>query len=51
MAGSWFKWFCLDPNFMVNGYIYLHYTVDRHHLMKFGTPQYNANTDDVLMQQ
>lgn len=37
--------FALDPNFNVNGYIYLAYTVDRHHLLYFGTPQYNANTD------
>lgn len=40
--------FALDPNFMVNGYIYLHYTVDRHHLLKFGTPQYSATTDEYF---
>ncbi|MBK9074423.1 MAG: PKD domain-containing protein [Flavobacteriales bacterium] len=30
--------FALDPNFLVNGYIYLMYMVDRHHLMNFGIP-------------
>ncbi|MEZ4775527.1 MAG: PQQ-dependent sugar dehydrogenase [Bacteroidia bacterium] len=38
--------FALDPNFQSNGYIYLLYSVDRHHLMKFGTPAYNPNTND-----
>lgn len=38
----------LDPDFLSNGYIYLMYTVDRHHLMKFGTPQYNPNTDEYF---
>ena len=37
---------CLDPNFDINGLIYLFYTVDRHHLLYFGTPQYNPNTND-----
>jgi PKD repeat protein len=36
----------LDPNFDANGLIYLYYQVDRHHLMKFGTPQYSATTDE-----
>ncbi len=40
--------FALDPAFMTNGYIYLMYTVDRHHLLKFNTPQYNANTDEYF---
>lgn len=31
----------LDPNFSTNGYIYLLYVVDRHHLLYFGTGQYN----------
>jgi len=35
--------FALDPNFLNNGYIYLWYVVDRHHLLNFGTPNYNAN--------
>ncbi|MBL0343226.1 MAG: PQQ-dependent sugar dehydrogenase [Bacteroidetes bacterium] len=37
--------FALDPNFRVNGYIYLYYTVDRHHLLNFGTGSYNAATN------
>ncbi len=37
--------FALDPNFLINGRVYLMYTVDRHHLMNFGTGNYNANTD------
>src|SRR6185503_961577 len=37
--------FTLDPNFLSNGYIYLLYAVDRHYLMNFGTPNYNASTD------
>lgn len=38
--------FALDPNFNVNGLIYLSYVVDRHHLMNFGTGSYNANTNN-----
>ncbi|MFI5132144.1 MAG: PQQ-dependent sugar dehydrogenase, partial [Chitinophagales bacterium] len=34
--------FALDPNFLNNGYIYLLYVVDRHHLVHFGTPNYSA---------
>lgn len=34
----------LDPNFAQNGYLYLSYVVDRHHLLYYGTPAYNANT-------
>ena len=37
--------FALDPNFDVNGLIYLSYVVDRHHLLNFGTGSYNANTN------
>ena len=29
--------FALDPDFDTNGFIYLLYVVDRHHLLKFGT--------------
>jgi hypothetical protein len=38
----------LDPNFTDNGggYIYLLYMVDRHHLMNFGTPNYNPSAND-----
>ena len=44
-VGSWGDYgllgFALDPNFNTNGYIYLSYVVDRHHLLYFGTGQYN----------
>jgi uncharacterized repeat protein (TIGR01451 family) len=40
--------FALDPNFVTNGYIYLLYVVDRHHLLKFGTAQYNASTNEYF---
>lgn len=36
--------FAMDPDFRQNGYVYLLYVVDRHHLLTFGTPQYNAGT-------
>jgi len=35
--------FALDPNFLNNGHLYLWYVVDRHHLLNFGTSNYNAN--------
>ncbi len=38
--------FALDPNFDVNGLIYLLYVVDRHHLKKFGTANYSTSTND-----
>jgi glucose/arabinose dehydrogenase len=38
--------FALDPNFRQNGYIYLLYVVDHHHLAQFGTPAYNPNTNE-----
>ena len=38
--------FAFDPNFRVNGYIYLLYVVDRHHLLNFGTGSYNPNSND-----
>ncbi len=40
--------FALDPNFTTNGYIYLQYVVDRHHLLKFGTGQYSATTNEYF---
>jgi len=40
--------FALDPNFNTNGYFYMCYTVDRHHLKFFGTPTYNSSTDDYF---
>lgn len=35
----------LDPNFSLNGYIYLLYVVDRHHMLYHGTPQYNPGAN------
>jgi PKD repeat protein/glucose/arabinose dehydrogenase len=40
--------FALDPNFLANGYIYLFYVVDRHHLLHFGTPGYDPATDEYF---
>lgn len=40
--------FALDPNFLVNGRVYLLYVVDRHHLLHFGTPQYNPLANEYL---
>jgi len=42
-AGEGLLGFALDPNFQANGHIYLLYTVDRHHLLYFGTTNYNPN--------
>ena len=36
--------FALDPKFSENGYVYLLYVVDPHHLFFYGTPDYNPNT-------
>lgn len=38
----------LDPAFLDNGRLYLMYVVDRHHLMNFGTPQYDPNADEYF---
>ncbi|SMC00662.1 PKD domain containing protein [Hymenobacter roseosalivarius DSM 11622] len=38
--------FALHPQFDTNGYFYLFYTVDRHHLMNFGTSNYSSTIDD-----
>ncbi len=35
----------LDPDFMTNGYFYLFYIVDRHHLLYYGTPDYDPSAD------
>ncbi len=40
--------FAIDPNFATNGYIYLLYVVDYHHLINFGTPAYNPNVDQYF---
>lgn len=38
--------FALDPNFDSNGFIYLLYVVDRHHLLHFGTGSYSPTKDE-----
>ena len=35
--------FALDPQFETNGYVYLLYVVDLHHLLYFNTPQYDPD--------
>ncbi len=49
-VGTWrdhgLNGFALDPDFLNNGFIYLFYTVDRHHLINFGTPSYNASANE-----
>ncbi|MBC6607573.1 PQQ-dependent sugar dehydrogenase [Hymenobacter sp. BT188] len=40
--------FALHPDFDTNGYFYLFYTVDRHHLMNFGTSNYSPTTDEYF---
>jgi glucose/arabinose dehydrogenase len=41
--------FALHPNFRQNGYIFLAYTVDHHHLTKFGTTNYHSSSNEYLM--
>jgi glucose/arabinose dehydrogenase len=41
--------FALHPNFRQNGHIYLAYTVDHHHLTKFGTTNYHSDTNEYFM--
>lgn len=38
--------FALHPDFMLNGYIYLFYAVDRHHLLHYGTDEYDPNANE-----
>ncbi|HEY0463993.1 MAG TPA: LamG-like jellyroll fold domain-containing protein, partial [Polyangiaceae bacterium] len=38
----------MHPNFLSNGYVYALYTVDYHHLSKFGTPEYSPATDEYF---
>lgn len=37
--------FALHPDFILNGYIYLLYVVDRHHLANFGTENYDPQAN------
>jgi len=41
--------FALDPNFYQNGYIYLLYVVDYHHLIHFGTPNYDPGANEYFI--
>jgi glucose/arabinose dehydrogenase len=43
---SGLKGFTLHPNFTTNGYFYLLYEVDRHHLMSYGTANYDPDSSD-----
>ena len=36
---------CFDPNFQANGLVYLFYQVDLHHLLYFGTAQYDSTAN------
>ena len=40
--------FALDPGFLSNGYIYLLYVVDRHHLLNFGTGSYDPAVNEYF---
>jgi glucose/arabinose dehydrogenase len=40
--------FAFHPNFRQNGYIYLGYTVDHHHLTKFGTTNYQSSSNEYF---
>ena len=43
-----FESVALDPNFDTNGLIYLFYQVDRHHLLYYGTPQYDPTKNEYF---
>ena len=51
-VGAWNDYgmlgFALDPNFRLNGYIYLLYVVDRHHLLHYGTPSYDPSANEYF---
>lgn len=40
--------FALHPQFDTNGYFYLLYNVDRHHLLYYGTSNYSSTADEYL---
>lgn len=40
--------FAIDPNFYANGHIYALYVVDFHHLIHFGTPQYDPQANEYF---
>ena len=41
--------FCLHPDFYTNGYVYLLYLVDHHHLKYFGTTNYNSSSNEYFV--
>lgn len=52
-VGDWrdhgFLGFALDPDFYTNGFVYLLYAVDRHHLLKAGKPEeYSSTTNEYF---
>jgi len=51
-VGSWrdhgLLGMALHPNFRDNGYFYLFYAVDRHHLMNAGTPNYDPDKNEYF---
>jgi len=38
----------LHPNFAQNGYLYMLYVVDRHHLLYYGTDEYHADSNEYV---
>ena len=38
--------FTLDPDYQQNGYVYVYYVVDYHHLVHFGTPSYDPDASE-----
>lgn len=50
-VGDWYDHgllgFALDPAFLSNGFVYLLYVVDPHHLMHYGTAQYSTDSLDI----
>ena len=40
--------FAVDPHYDTNGFVYLYYAVDRHHLDHFGTPSYDPLADEFF---
>mgnify|MGYP005811766011 CR=1 FL=1 len=51
-VGAWWDHgllgFALHPQFEQNGYFYVHYLVDRHHLINYGTAAYNPAANDYF---
>jgi hypothetical protein len=49
-VGAWkddrMSGFALDPNFRVNGYMYVLDVVDRHCFLHFGDPDYDPNVNE-----